>query len=163
MPCSSLLLPPLPDVPPFVAGNPTRHLYSCDNSTSGLSHIPGFPKPRTFPASHHAPPASTLLSQTLTQGRHVPAGGCRRKGALGPGVPSVPGARSPRNCCTGRPCPASPKVFSGCFGLVSLLQHQHSSGLDRNAHVTTSLLWGHLGQAVSLDSRSHPPLRQPPL
>lgn len=127
MSCSSLLLPPLPDVPPFVAGNPTRHLYSCDNSTSGLSHIPGFPKPRTFPASHHAPPASTLLSQTLTQGRHVPAGGCWSKGALGPGVPSVPGARSPRNCCTGRPCPASPKVFLGCFGLVSLLTSRHLS------------------------------------
>lgn len=148
---SSLLLPPLSDVPPSMVGNPTRHLYSCDNSTSGLSHIPGFPKTRTFSPSHHTPPASTFLGRTLTRGRHIPVGGCWRKGALGPGLPSFPGARSPRNCCTGCPCPASPKVFLGHFGLVSLLQHQHSSGLDYDAHVTTSLLWGHLGQAASLD------------
>lgn len=68
-------LPALPDVPPFMVGNATRHLYSCDISASGLSHIPGFPKPRTLSPSHHAPPASTFQGQTLTRGRHVPVGG----------------------------------------------------------------------------------------
>lgn len=82
---SSLLLPPLSDVPPSMVGNPTRHLYSCDNSTSGLSHIPGFPKTRTFSPSHHTPPASTFLGRTLTRGCHIPVGGCWRKGALGLG------------------------------------------------------------------------------
>lgn len=111
MPCSSLLLPPLPDVPPFVAGNPTRHLYSCDNSTSGLSHIPGFPKPRTFPASHHAPPASTLLSQTLTRGVTSRLADAGARAPWAQGCPPFLGPGLQGTAAQGAPVLPPPKSF----------------------------------------------------